>query len=581
MVHRDGQPLQQAPPDKGRRIQHAGHCIRIRTHQPSSAEKYPTEVADHHHTHIAQVGSPTCCPAFKDGVKHRDAGGAGGLAVVVGPLDQPVRAEHHRAAMVPGVAEFTAEVGEQCAGVIFAADPPCDCDETGPADVGFVAVLTLDRCIPGHPTVAHWAKSSGRWLPRAGGRRVRVVDMLRIGLTGGIAAGKSLVASRLGELGAVLVDADVLAREAVGPGSAGLAAVAAEFGAEVLLPDGSLDRPALAAAIFGNPSRRMTLNSLIHPLVRERARQLSADAPRAAVVVQDIPLLVETNQQHQFHLVVVVDAPDVVRIERLTSLRGMSDADARSRIAAQAARAERVAAADVVLVNEGSPDELLAAVDQLWLERLAPFNANLLRGVRAARVGGPRLLPPQADWPVQAERIMGRLLLADPRVLAVDHIGSTAVPDLPAKDVIDLQMTVADIDDADGLAGALLAAGFPLVEGIASDVPKPDVPDPARWVKRLHANADPGRAVNLHVRVEGSPGWRYALSFRDWLRADPTAAGLYLAEKKRCATAHAADKTSAGYAACKEEWFTAVADLLLKRWVADTGWEPGHTSAVG
>ncbi|MBG6180975.1 dephospho-CoA kinase [Arthrobacter sp. CAN_A1] len=405
--------------------------------------------------------------------------------------------------------------------------------------------------------------------------------MLRIGLTGGIAAGKSLVASRLRELGAVLVDADVLAREAVGPGSAGLAAVAAEFGEEVLLPDGSLNRPALASAIFGKPARRMTLNSIVHPLVRDRARQLADDAPRAAVVVQDIPLLVETGQQHQFHLVLVVDAPDAVRIERLTSLRGMSDADARSRIAAQATRAERVAAADVVLVNEGTPGELLGEVDRLWEQRLVPFNDNLLRGVRAARLGGPRLLPAQADWPAQAERIMGRLELADRLVVAVDHIGSTAVPGLPAKDVIDLQVTVVDIDDADAIAGALLAAGFPLVEGIVSDESKPGSPDRAQWVKRLHANADPGRPVNLHVRVEGSPGWRYALSFRDWLRADPTAAALYLAEKERCAALHADDQTSAGYASCKEHWFTVVADPLLEQWIADSGWKPRPSSAVG
>ncbi|PVE17008.1 dephospho-CoA kinase [Arthrobacter sp. Bz4] len=405
--------------------------------------------------------------------------------------------------------------------------------------------------------------------------------MLRIGLTGGIAAGKSLVASRLAELGGVLVDADVLARAAVEPGSAGLAAVAAEFGEEVLLPDGSLDRPALAAAIFGDPSRRMTLNSIIHPLVRERARELTAAAPPAAVVVQDIPLLVETGQQHQFHLVVVVDAPDSVRIERLTSLRGMSDDDARARIGAQATRAERKAAADVVLVNDSTPQDLLAAVDRLWDERLVPFNHNLVRGVRAARSGGPQLVPSRDDWPEQAGRIMGRVRLVDPLVLAVDHIGSTAVPGLAAKDVLDLQVTVATLEDADAIAGKLVAAGFPPLEGITRDEPKQDVPDPSRWGKRLHANADPGRAVNLHVRVEGSPGWRYALSFRDWLRSDLGAAAQYQAEKERCAAQHTRDATTEGYAECKENWFTTVADPLLKRWIADTGWTPQPSSAVG
>lgn len=405
--------------------------------------------------------------------------------------------------------------------------------------------------------------------------------MLRIGLTGGIAAGKSLVASRLAELGAVLVDADVLAREAVAPGSAGLATVAAEFGEGVLLPDGSLDRPALAAAIFGDPSRRMVLNSIIHPLVRERARELVAAAPADAVVVQDIPLLVETGQQHQFHLVVVVDAPDDVRIERLTSLRGMSDDDARARIGAQATRAERKAAADVVLVNDSTPQDLLADLDRLWNERLVPFNHNLLRGVRAARSGGPRLVPASADWPAQAERIAGRVRLVDPRVLAVDHIGSTAVPGLPAKDVLDLQLTVAALEDADAIAGKLAAAGFPPVDGITRDEPRQADPDPGHWVKRFHANADPGRPVNLHVRVEGSPGWRYALSFRDWLRSDQGAAGLYLAEKERCAAQHAGDTTTDGYAECKENWYTTVADPLLSRWIADTGWTPQRSSAVG
>ncbi|MBP2216814.1 dephospho-CoA kinase [Arthrobacter sp. CAN_C5] len=405
--------------------------------------------------------------------------------------------------------------------------------------------------------------------------------MLRIGLTGGIAAGKSLVAQRLEELGAVLVDADVLAREAVEPGSAGLAAVVAEFGAEMLLPDGGLNRPALAKAIFGNPSRRMTLNSIIHPLVRDRARELTAAAPPDAVVVQDIPLLVETGQQHQFHLVVVVDASDEVRLGRLTTDRGMSDADARARIAAQATRAERATAADVVIPNEGTTEELLAAVDRLWRDRVVPFNTNLVRGVRAGRTGGPQLKKYRDDWPVQAERIAGRLRLADPLVLGVDHIGSTAIPGLPAKDVIDLQVTVASLADADRIADRLTAAGFPLVEGIVQDEPKPAAPEPDRWAKRLHANADPGRPANVHVRVQGSPGWCYALSFRDWLRSDPDAAARYLAEKERCAADHAGDQGTDGYAQCKEAWFTQVADPLLTRWIADTGWRPGPPSAVG
>ena len=134
--------------------------------------------------------------------------------------------------------------------------------------------------------------------------------MLKIGLTGGIASGKSVVASRLRELGAVLVDADALAREVVEPGTPGLAKVVDAFSAAVLTPDGRLDRPRLGCLVFGNPERLGVLNGIIHPLVRERAAALVAAAPAGAVVVQDIPLLVETGQGSNFHLVVVVDAPD-------------------------------------------------------------------------------------------------------------------------------------------------------------------------------------------------------------------------------------------------------------------------------
>lgn len=192
--------------------------------------------------------------------------------------------------------------------------------------------------------------------------------MLSVGLTGGIGSGKSTVARRLAELGAVVIDSDRLAREVVGPGTPGLAAVVAAFGPEVLAPDGSLDRPAVAARVFADPELRAVLNGIVHPLVRARAQTLTQAAPVDAVVVQDVPLLVENGLAASFDLVVVVDAPDDLRVERLTADRGMTDADARARMAAQATREERLEAADFVLDNSGSTQGLLDQVDALWAE---------------------------------------------------------------------------------------------------------------------------------------------------------------------------------------------------------------------
>ena len=193
--------------------------------------------------------------------------------------------------------------------------------------------------------------------------------MLRVGLTGGIASGKSEVARRLAERGAVLVDADVLAREAVAPGSEGLAEVVAAFGPGIVADDGGLDRAALGAIVFADPVRREVLNAIVHPRVRARAAEIAERAgsqdPRA-VVVQDIPLLVETGQAGNFDVVVVVDAPDDVRVARLAARNGMPEAEARARMAAQTTREERLAAADHVLENTGTVEELRAAVDRLW-----------------------------------------------------------------------------------------------------------------------------------------------------------------------------------------------------------------------
>lgn len=191
---------------------------------------------------------------------------------------------------------------------------------------------------------------------------------LDVGLTGGIAAGKSAVASRLVELGAVLIDADVLAREALAPGSEGLEEVVAAFGDQVLDQDGSLDRAALGAIVFGDGNARERLNGIVHPRVRRAAEARRAEADRDAVVVEDIPLLVETGQAGRFDVVVVVRAPLEERMRRLTEERGMPEEDARARIAAQASDEERAAAADHVVDNDGTLEDLRTRVDALWEE---------------------------------------------------------------------------------------------------------------------------------------------------------------------------------------------------------------------
>jgi dephospho-CoA kinase len=196
--------------------------------------------------------------------------------------------------------------------------------------------------------------------------------MLMVGLTGGIGAGKSAVATRLAELGAVVIDADQLARSVVAPGTEGLAEVVAAFGSAVLSADGQLDRPALGRVVFGDPQARHRLEAIIHPRVRARTGELVAAAAPEAIVVNDVPLLVETGIATGYDLVMVVLADEAVRIERLRRDRGMGEAETRARIAAQATDEQRRAVADIVLTNDGTLDELRAQVDTAWHERLLP-----------------------------------------------------------------------------------------------------------------------------------------------------------------------------------------------------------------
>ncbi|MGQ0573438.1 MAG: dephospho-CoA kinase [Pseudonocardia sp.] len=370
--------------------------------------------------------------------------------------------------------------------------------------------------------------------------------MLRIGLTGGIGSGKSTVARRLVAHGAVLVDSDVLAREAVAAGTGGLAAIVEEFGPQVLDACGELDRPALAAMVFGDAQARQRLNAIVHPRVRARSAELVAAAPAGAVVVQDVPLLVEGEMQATFPLVVVVHADVELRVRRLVRDRGTTAHEARSRIAAQVGDDERRAAADVWLDNGGSPADLVAAVDTLWDGRLVPFEENLR--LRRAVQAPPERVAADPGWAGQAERLRARVLAAaGGRLAGVAHVGPTAVPGLPARDVLAL---VAVVDRPAAVREPLAEMGFPFVE--ASDGIR-------------FGSADPGRPVDLRCYPVESPEWRTALAVRDWLRADDAARTEYR-----------------GLADCDggspntTEWWNHVRPRV-DAWAASTRWSPSLT----
>ncbi len=194
----------------------------------------------------------------------------------------------------------------------------------------------------------------------------------RVGLTGGVASGKSAVAALLRELGAVVIDSDQLAREVVEPGTPGLAAVVEEFGETVLTGDGHLDRAALGSMVFGDEASRRRLEGILHPLIRARAAEAEAEAGPGALVVHDIPLLVETGQADRFDAVLVVDVPVETQVERMVRDRGWSAEDARSRVAAQADREERRAVATHVIDNTGTHDDLRERVTEVVGELVPP-----------------------------------------------------------------------------------------------------------------------------------------------------------------------------------------------------------------
>ena len=396
--------------------------------------------------------------------------------------------------------------------------------------------------------------------------------MLRVGLTGGIGSGKSTVAQRFRELGATVIDADQLAREVVAVGSMGLAAIRYRFGDAVMASDGSLDRGALGAIVFADPQARQELESITHPLIGARARELMESAALEKIVVHEVPLLAELNMAAAYHLTVAVCADSDTRMARLTGGgRGLAEADARARIAAQASDRARQAATDVWLDNNANVDGLLARVDALWRDRIVGFNENLLTGSCSPGQGTPSLVPYDDSWPLAAARLVQRItMVLGERAVAVEHIGSTSVPGLSARDVIDLQVAVHRLSDADEpeFVRALTDKGFPRPNDSDQDAADPGAPGVSLWATRVHGCADPGRVVRLHVREHRSPRWELDILFRDWLIANPGERGDYAHLKAALAQSEA---TTAGYVAARQPWLASALERA-RVWARLTGW---------
>jgi dephospho-CoA kinase len=235
------------------------------------------------------------------------------------------------------------------------------------ASVALAAPVSAGLVIAARVAAARVAAARGR------------AELLRVGLTGGIGAGKSEVSRRLAAQGAVVIDADAIARTVVEPGTAGLADVVAAFGPDVLLPDGRLDRPRLGDIVFADPQLRAKLSGIVHPLVAARTRTLEEAAGPGAIVVHDVPLIAENSLAASYDLVVVVDVPPRIQLDRLVRHRGLSREQAKARMAAQASRAERLAIAGIVIDNSGSLAELDRLTGELWTE--------LRRSVQLSRDG--------------------------------------------------------------------------------------------------------------------------------------------------------------------------------------------------
>jgi dephospho-CoA kinase len=321
--------------------------------------------------------------------------------------------------------------------------------------------------------------------------------MLMVGLTGGIGAGKSTVTSVLAETGAVIVDADKIAREVVEPGTPGLAMLVAEFGEGILDADGALDRAALAALAFVDAERTSALNAITHPLIGERTAELFGSAPQDAIVVHDMPLLVEGGMTPGYHLVIVVDTPADIRLTRLVEQRGMPEADARARMARQATDEQRRAVADVLVDNSGERDAVVELTRVLVEFRLVPFEHNLRTGTPV--IGAERAI-------ARLRHVVGGLA---PRI---DHVGPTSVVGLDAPDIIDIQVTVRDEAGADAALHALTGAGW--------------VQDRSSLRPLLHW-CDPVRPLEVTILAEDDPEHAFALLMAEVIGDDSAAREEY------------------------------------------------------
>jgi dephospho-CoA kinase len=314
----------------------------------------------------------------------------------------------------------------------------------------------------------------------------------------------------------------------------------------------------------------------VHPRVRDRTEALVAATGPDAIVVLDVPLLVETGSPAAFALVVVVHADAETRVRRLVEARGMSADDARARIAAQADDAARRAAADVWLDNSGPPGDLEAAVDGLWHRRLVPFAANL-RDRRPVLPASADPVEPDPGWAAAGARLAERVArAAGAAARGAAHVGPTAVPGLPAADVLDAHLAVAPGADPATVAAGLAAAGFPPLgpdrggpdrdgtdrDGTDRDGTAAGADGPAGdW---WHAGADPGRPVRVRVSGAGSPAWRAALLKREWLRADAAA-------RARCIAVSTLPGAAGDVA---RRHFAADAVTRAEDWAASSGWSP-------
>jgi len=400
-------------------------------------------------------------------------------------------------------------------------------------------------------------------------RTVRAWGVLRIGLTGGIAAGKSTVARHLARLGAYVLDADGISREVMAPGTPGLRRVVEEFGPRILTPDGSLDRTVLGQLVFSDSEARKLLNSLVHPLIEVRTQAIVDRLPERTVLVHEVPLLVENGLQDRYHLVIAVHAPQAERARRLVSERGLSPEQVRTRIASQAGDDERREACDLWLDNgrrSVGNDPWKGELGAWWTGRVKPFHRNILTRTPATRPARLTIHPADPHWAAAGSRLALRVAaVCGDAAVRVDHHGSTAVPGLPAQDVIDLQLVVRDADAVRDLRPALERAGFVRPAG------EPGGGTVQEILAAPFLSCDPWRAADLHVRLRDSPRWSERLLLRDWLRAHHDERDRYSVLKSGVT-----GMPVENYLAVKEPWERRSVELA-RDWARRTGWSPSDS----